>query len=115
LTPDELNALDSAANSMRSGAGPDGAEQPLGAPLNQPTAQVTDDEDATGEPLSLVEARALAAKMTASSVARCEHDKVNRCQLCGIERGRDFTTGPDGAPIWRVIWRAIGDTAEPHV
>lgn len=116
LTPDELNALDSAANSMSSGASPDGPEQPLdGDPLGQPATQVTDDEDATGEPLSLIDARALASKMTAASVARCEHDKVNRCQLCGIERGRDFTTGPDGKPIWRVIWRAIGDTAEPHV
>ncbi len=77
--------------------------------LTQPVTN--DDEEATAEPLSLTEARSLASKMTEASVARCEHGKINRCRLCGIERSRDFVTGPTGEPEWIVSWRAIGDTA----
>src|SRR5690606_36786536 len=71
------------------------------------------------EPLSLVDARALALKMTEARIARCEHGKANRCQLCGIERIRDFEVDAygkprkhsDGSPVCRIGWRAIGDTA----
>lgn len=53
----------------------------------------------------------LAEKMTQYKVGRCEHGRANRCWLCGIERVRDFTPGPDGTPIWTVGWRPIGDAA----
>lgn len=61
-----------------------------------------------GEPITTDEASAaLAAKMTEYRIARCEHGKANRCWLCGIERTRDFETGPDGLPRWAVAWRSI--------
>lgn len=61
---------------------------------------------------------ALATKMTEHGVERCAHLKVNRCQLCGIERVRDFDLGEDGKPmlgedgqpLWKVLWRPIGST-----
>lgn len=79
--------------------------------LSGQESQNTDDEDSlSGEPLTLAAARELAQSMTEARIARCEHDKVNRCQQCGIERGRAFEIGPDGQPVWQVIWRAIGET-----
>lgn len=60
----------------------------------------------------------LAAKMTEHGVRKCEHGMVNRCDRCGIERVRDFEPGPDGEPVWRVLWRPLGTTgfgtAEPE-
>jgi phage gp29-like protein len=56
---------------------------------------------------------ALAAKMTEHGVERCAHGKLNRCQLCGIERVRDFDLNGDGLPDWKVMWRPIGSTATP--
>ncbi len=110
LKPEELQALEGAAESMTVGGSGQATLPATNVPELQPVTN--DDEAATaGEPLGLTEARALAAKMTEAKVARCEHGKVNRCQLCGIERSRDFTTGPTGETQWLVGWRAIGDTA----
>lgn len=61
--------------------------------------------------------RALAAAMTAHGVERCEHNAVNRCRICGIERDRALVLGADGQPtrnaegkpVWAVRWRAMGD------
>lgn len=61
--------------------------------------------------------RALAAAMTTHGVERCEHNAVNRCRICGIERDRALVLGADGQPtrdtegkpIWAVRWRAMGD------
>jgi len=50
----------------------------------------------------------LAAKMTEAALERCEHQRSNRCWMCGIERVRDFDV-VDGAPAWRVAWRPIGE------
>lgn len=50
----------------------------------------------------------LAAKMTEHGIRSCEHQLVNRCEKCGIERVRDFEPGPDGEAIWKFLWRAIG-------
>lgn len=132
LKPEELQALERAEEDLGlgGGAGDDGGEEDrqlagsgsaatLPAPGSSEPSQVTDDEDAEREPLSLVDARALAQKMTEARIARCEHGKVNRCQLCGIERTRDFEVDAngkprkhsDGSPVWRIGWRAIGDTA----
>lgn len=51
----------------------------------------------------------LAAKMSAHGVERCEHAKLNRCWICGIERVRDFEPGADGQPEWKIGWRRIPD------
>lgn len=53
-------------------------------------------------------AEALAARMTSLGVKACEHGAKNRCRLCGIERVRDVSVGPDGAPVYGGGWRAIG-------
>ncbi len=62
-------------------------------------------------------ATALAAKMTLHGVARCEHQRPNRCLMCGVERTRDFDAGvgPDGGHVWRVAWRPIGGAVAPVV
>lgn len=60
-------------------------------------------------------AERLAAEMTEHQVERCAHEKVNRCQLCGIERVRGLALDDDGAPVqgedgkpaWRIEWQAI--------
>jgi phage gp29-like protein len=52
-------------------------------------------------------AEALAEKMTALGISRCEHGRSNRCPLCGVERSRDVELGPDGEPAWAVAWRAV--------
>jgi hypothetical protein len=49
----------------------------------------------------------LAAEMTRHGIARCEHQRVNRCRDCGIERTRGFKVGKGGVPAWRVSWRPI--------
>lgn len=57
-------------------------------------------------------AQCLADVMTEHGVSRCEHDKSNRCQLCGIERERVLIPGKDGeAHTWGVKWRPIANVA----
>ena len=44
--------------------------------------------------------------MTQHGIQRCEHGKVNRCRLCGVERVRGVLTDGAGAHVgWRVAWR----------
>jgi len=119
LTPAELNALhaneiitlgtgESETGAPGTTAGIlSGAPAPIPVATQSATQATLDDEAAPVDPY--VGARTLAKKMTVSAVTRCEHGKVNRCQLCGIERTRDFETGPDGQPVWTVAWKAIGD------
>ncbi len=76
-------------------------------------------EEPAGEPMTDAAVVALAEKMTAHGVERCEHGYPNRCRMCGIERVRDYDLGPDGQPlrdrdgnvIWRVAWRPIERSA----
>jgi hypothetical protein len=60
-----------------------------------------------GEPPTAASAQALADKMTAEGVDRCEHGSSNRCRLCGVERERDFDRDESGAIVWRIAWRPI--------
>lgn len=62
------------------------------------------------EPLDNAAAASLAQQMTALAVPQCEHGRSNRCWLCGVERERSVTRGPDGKPMWTVAWRPIGGT-----
>lgn len=96
---------------------PAGAVTPqLPAPLTGAGGELELDDD--GPPKTDEAIAALAAKMTEHGVERCAHLKVNRCQLCGIERVRDFDLdddgaplrGEDGHPLWKVQWRPIGGT-----
>lgn len=66
-----------------------------------------DGDGLPGEPATDESVAALADKMTAAGVSKCEHGSSNRCRLCGIERVRDFEPGPDGEPVWKVAWRPI--------
>lgn len=73
---------------------------------NEPDNEL--DDAAEREPPADEAAAALASKMTAHGIDRCEHGKSNRCRMCGIERVRDFTPGADGAEhTWTVAWRPI--------
>lgn len=69
-----------------------------------------DEESCDGDPADLEledeAVAALAEKMTAHGVDRCEHGHSNRCWKCGIERVRDFDY-QDGSAVWTVAWRPI--------
>lgn len=80
--------------------GPDPSPVP-GVPGSSPM-EATDDLD------SLDDRARLAQKMTDLGIDRCQHGKVNRCPLCGIERDRDVSMGADGTPQWSVAWKPIG-------
>lgn len=83
---------------------------PGGAPPSpQDPPEQLSDELSPEDQLSLDEARALATKMTELGLERCEHNRSNRCRICGIERKRDVELGEDGSPRWSRAWRAIGD------
>lgn len=76
--------------------------------LTQLDGVTTSDE----EPADDESAAALAAKMTEHKVERCQHNAVNRCRLCGIERVRDFIPGQNGADhVWTVAWKPIAKPA----
>lgn len=81
------------------------------AAIDAADVQVDPDGDGLpGEPQTDEAVQALADKMTAAGIERCEHGAVNRCRLCGIERVRDFDQADDGTVTWRVIWRPIAPT-----
>jgi len=67
---------------------------------------VPDDPDLDG----VDDIAALAAKMTELGVERCQHNKLNRCRLCGVERKRDVSM-VDGEPVWVVAWKPISKSA----
>lgn len=77
-----------------------------------PATAANDGEAEEGEPteapLTDEAVNSLAVKMSEAGVERCEHGRVNRCWMCGIERVRDFELDDGGAPLWRVAWRPIG-------
>lgn len=85
---------------------PDALANVISLPVSTETAD-PDGDGLPGEPAEPDAVQALAEKMTALGVSRCEHGSVNRCRLCGIERVRDFEVGEDGNPVWSVIWRPI--------
>jgi hypothetical protein len=83
------------------GAAPPGGEAQPDAPA--PVADAADAEPPTDE-----SAAALAAAMTQHGVATCEHERPNRCPLCGVERERVLIPGLKGAPhTWGIKWRPI--------
>lgn len=81
---------------------------PLATETPRTDVELSDDIPATDEAVER-----LAAKMTEFQVERCQHEKVNRCRLCGIERERDFELGDDGVPKWKILWRPIGKARAP--
>lgn len=108
VTEEQLAALEAAQTP------PDTAtETPeaIAAALN-PTDEVDTEDDATvaTEPAIDETVTQLAARMTEHGIERCFHLKSNRCPICQIERVRDFTLGPNGEAIWRILWRPIGTT-----
>lgn len=66
-----------------------------------------DDTVKAGDAPSITHIETLAKRMTEMNVQRCEHNNVNRCRICGIERVRDFTVAADGSPVWGVAWKPI--------
>lgn len=82
---------------------PDAASRTAGL---LPAALVTAAED-IAPPADDAAAR-LAEAMTEHGVDRCEHERRNRCLLCGVERERVPVPGVDGKPHgWKIAWRPI--------
>lgn len=96
-------------------AGADEGDDPAALPPGAPPAPALPSGE--GDPLDVAdddEAAALAARMTELGLERCAHQKSNRCRSCGIERVRSgVELGPDGAPVWPVVWRPIGGRSLP--
>lgn len=97
-----------------------GAGQAATATDNPFTALVEQPADSQGqdsEQALLQERRSLAETMTQHGIDRCGHGRVNRCDICGIERSHapalDENDEPcrdeNGKVIWAVTWRALGD------
>lgn len=85
-------------------------ETPLSAlPVAQPDTEPKQlDGDPVDPALQDDSRQVLADKMTEAGVKKCEHNRPNRCPMCGVERVRDFELGPDGEPVWSIKWRPIG-------
>jgi hypothetical protein len=100
-------ALDGAAPPA---AAPPPAAKPTGPDVVTPPIAASEVSDDADEDESVV---ALAARMTELRIARCEHDRRNRCTICGVERVRSVDRGapteehPEGEPVWGVQWRPI--------
>lgn len=106
-TPGELAEQPAPAINLPAGGGggaPPAALPPAGGvtppALPAAGADLSADED---EPDAIA---ALAEKMTALGVERCEHGRSNRCPLCGVERVRDVEM-VDGQPQWIIAWKPI--------
>lgn len=91
------------------------------APLALPSATpIAADISVEGpdEPTN-AEAAALADDMTKAKIDRCEHNRVNECEKCGVERVRGVLFGEDSEPLrdesgairWKIAWRAIQKAA----
>lgn len=113
LTKDEIGALQVMASlaGLRTAPPPSAPMDGAVPGLDDPGALTQDDE---GEELARLNPRQLASQMTEHGIARCEHGKLNRCQLCGVERHREVVgVDPQGNGIWATAWRAIGERAPP--
>lgn len=92
-------------------ASPPGGALPPGAPpppaLPAGTATQGPDVD---EPDSV---QALCDLMNEHQWSACEHGRKNVCEWCGIERDRKAEVGPDGEPVWIIVWRPLRKSAAP--
>lgn len=103
-----------------------GAAPPIAAPLEGlPDVPVEGTDDMAATQGAELKGAALAKALTdyidpvtgVRGIAKCEHGHSNNCRLCGIERDRGFELDDkgavvlrDGAPVFRVAWRAIGSS-----
>lgn len=114
-------ALKAGGPSAPVGATPEAAPTPgdaLAAPPPPPPADARLEEDDLDEEEEEdrddEDTARLAVEMTQYGLDRCEHDKLNRCRLCGVERVRGVALGADGRPNgWRVAWRVIKRPGPP--
>lgn len=89
---------------MKGSAAPAPQAPPSPDPLPDPAVT----PEAAAEGMTGEDVAALAEKMTAHGIERCEHGSLNRCRLCGIERVRDFLPGENGGEhTWQIKWRPI--------
>lgn len=111
LEPDEINALRGVAMAAGMAVAPPAPS--VGSSGEDPDdVEVQESTDAEGEALADLNPRELAATMTELGIQRCEHQKLNRCRLCGVERHRQVTgVDSEGNGIWATAWRAIGEKA----
>jgi len=111
LTVDEFSqkkAAEAAAEAAIAEAAPVSPGAVTPAAPQELTADPNEADVAMSEAPTDESAANLAAKMTEAALERCEHQRSNRCWMCGIERVRDFDV-VDGVPTWRVAWRPIGE------
>jgi hypothetical protein len=89
------------------------ADAQPGAMPQLPTPQPISVE-ASDEPTN-EEATVLADEMTELQIDRCEHNRVNECPKCGVERVRGVLRDDAGAVLrdelgnvrWKIAWRAL--------
>jgi len=101
---DERGAKTLAEMDAAATAPPESGAPPPGAPPDAPAPP----DAADMAPPTDESSAALAAAMTEHGVATCEHERPNRCPLCGVERERVLIPGVKGAPhTWGIKWRPI--------
>ncbi len=86
------------------------AEQPEVAPtgeLGSPLDGEADSIDSDDEPDVDNDLMTFIAQMNEHRVERCPHGKVNRCRMCGIERVRELSMDPSGAPVLDAAGSAV--------
>ncbi len=99
--PNKANPPPAPIDSMQAKAAAAVVEQPV---------QPSDDK------LTKAEAIRLAEEMTAAGFDRCEHNRVNECDWCDIERVRGVMYDAKGKPIgWKKAWKARGVSATAAV
>ena len=107
--PGELSEMPEVVLNVPSGGG--GLVPPANPPLGAlPAANDTGDAGLTADDPDtdgVDDAARLAAKMTELGLERCQHNRPNRCLMCGVERVRDVEM-VNGEAVWAVKWKKIG-------
>ncbi len=134
MYPSEWSAYLKAESEKDLGTSTQGADA---TNVNKPTSQLPDkptedaqdkpdvvaeSEDAEGvDPPTDEDAIALAQDMTELGIDRCEHNRVNECPKCGVERVRGVLRDEAGNVLrdelgnvrWKIAWRALKPKSEP--
>lgn len=99
LSKEDIEALKEA----QPPAGPSGVDNVPEAALDGEADSIDSDD----EPDVDNDLMAFISQMNQHGVERCPHGKVNRCRMCGIERVRELTMDPAGAPVLDAAGAAV--------
>jgi hypothetical protein len=83
------------------------SDQDLSTPVES-IAPIQIEADATPDKPTTAESQALADYMTQHKLDRCEHNRVNECEKCNVERTRGGVVDAKGKHVgWKIAWRPL--------